>query len=106
MTIGDVYMPFIRAGWSDGEAPLFNTAVSGGFLYYFPQYRDLMGVSAAWNDPSAAGLSDQTTLEAFYRYQFSDNIAISADAQLLIDPALNPDEDLIAIFGLRARFNM
>jgi len=99
-------MPFVRAGWSDGAAPLFNTHYSGGFLYYFPQYRDLVGFSVAYDEPSAPGLRDQTTLEAFYRYQFSDNIAITADAQLLINPSLNPTEGHIAVFGVRARFNM
>ncbi len=106
VTIDDVFMPFVRAGWSDGEAPFYNTAVSGGFLYYFPRYRDLFGFAAAWNDPAIPGLDDQTTLEAFYRYQFSDNVAITADAQLLLNPALNPYEDQIAVFGLRARIDM
>ncbi len=106
VTINDVFMPFVRAGWSDGEAPLYNKAVSGGFLYYFPRYRDLVGFAVAWNDPAVAGLADQTTLEAFYRYQFSDNIAITADAQLLLNPSLHPTEDQIAVFGLRARVNM
>ena len=106
VTINDVFMPFVRAGWSDGEAPFYNKAVSGGFLYYFPRYRDLVGFAAAWNEPAVAGLSDQTTLEAFYRYQFSDNIAITADAQLLLNPSLHPTEDQIAVFGLRARVNM
>jgi porin len=106
VTIDDVFMPFVRAGWSDGEAPFYKSALSGGFIYYFPRYRDLFGFAAAWNDPAASGLRDQTTLEAFYRYQFSDNIAITADAQLLINPALNPDENQIAVFGLRARIDM
>ncbi|MEM9590389.1 MAG: carbohydrate porin [Pseudomonadota bacterium] len=106
VTIDDVFMPFVRAGWSDGEAPFYSTAVSGGFIYYFPRYRDLLGFAAAWNEPATAGLRDQTTLEAFYRYQFSDNIAITADAQLLLKPALSPDEDQIAVFGVRARLDM
>jgi hypothetical protein len=73
-----------------------------------PIYSDnaLVGFAAAWNDPAVAGLADQTTLEAFYRYQFSDNIAITADAQLLLNPSLHPTEDQIAVFGLRARVNM
>ncbi|MEM7192937.1 MAG: carbohydrate porin, partial [Pseudomonadota bacterium] len=106
VTLNDVFMPFVRAGWSDGEAPFYSTAVSGGFIYYLPRYRDLFGFSAAWNEPAAAGLQDQTTLEAFYRYQFSDNIAITADAQLLLNPALAPQEDHIAVFGLRARLDL
>ena len=106
VTINDVFMPFVRAGWSYGEAPFYSKAISGGFLYYFPQYRDLVGFAAAWSEPAVAGLSEQTTLEAFYRYQFSSNIAITADAQFLLNPSLNPSEDQIAVFGLRARVDM
>jgi len=52
------------------------------------------------------GEASSSTLEAFYRYQFSNNIVITADAQLLLNPALNPNEDQIAVFGLRARVDM
>ena len=41
--------------------------------------------------------------EAFYRLQLSDELAITPDVQLLWNPALNPEEDLIWVFGLRAR---
>ena len=106
VTLNEVLMPFVRAGWSDGEAPFYNRAVSGGLIYYFPRYRDLMGVSVAWNDPAIDDLREQYTLEAFYRYQVSDNIAVTADAQLLLSPSLHPTEDRIAVFGVRARANM
>jgi porin len=35
--------------------------------------------------------------------QLTQELAITPDIQLLIDPALNPDEDSIWVFGLRAR---
>jgi porin len=35
--------------------------------------------------------------------QLAQNLAITPDVQLIIDPALNPDEDVLWIFGLRAR---
>ncbi len=65
-----------------------------------------MGLSAAWNEPATDGLREQTTLEPFYRYQFSDNIALTGDAQLLLNPSLNPTEDQIAVFAVRARLNL
>lgn len=51
--------------------------------------------------PSVA--DDQYTAEIFYRFQLTQNLAITPDVQLIIDPALNPDESTIWIFGLRAR---
>ena len=106
ITLRENFMPFVRAGWSDGAAPLYKRHVSGGFIYLFQPFRDLVGFSVAHDTPATIGLKDQTTLEAFYRYQFSGNIAITANAQLLINPALNPTQDRISVFGVRTRFNM
>ena len=48
-------------------------------------------------------MNDQYALEVFYRLQLSDETAITADAQRLLNPALNPDEGSIWVFGLRVR---
>ncbi|MGB5717339.1 MAG: carbohydrate porin [Gammaproteobacteria bacterium] len=48
-------------------------------------------------------LDDQYTLEAYYRVQLSKELAITPSVQLLIDPALNPDEDRIWVGGVRTR---
>ncbi|MEE9588752.1 MAG: hypothetical protein V3V97_12105, partial [Hyphomicrobiaceae bacterium] len=45
VTIRDVFMPFVRAGLYNGDAPFHNRTFSGGLIYYFPEYRDLMGLS-------------------------------------------------------------
>ncbi|MGB5328114.1 MAG: carbohydrate porin, partial [Gammaproteobacteria bacterium] len=42
--------------------------------------------------------------EVYYRWQVAEEIAITPSVQLLIDPALNPEEDTLWVFGLRARF--
>jgi porin len=39
----------------------------------------------------------------FYRSQQTEQLAITPDIQYLGDPALNPDEDNLRVFGLRAR---
>jgi hypothetical protein len=43
------------------------------------------------------------TAEVFYRIQLSQSLAITPDIQLIIDPALNPDDDSIFVAGLRMR---
>jgi porin len=48
-------------------------------------------------------LDDQYALEAYYRLQVSRELSITPSVQLLIDPALNPDEDSLWVYGLRAR---
>jgi porin len=104
--VGEVWMPFGRLGFSDGDAPLANASVTAGVLRYFPRYGDLAGLAFNWADPSDNALDSQFTGELFYRFEVADNIALTADAQLLVNPALNPTEDTIGVFGLRLRFDL
>jgi porin len=106
--INEKWMPFVRAGASDGGGgALWERSVSTGFGHYMKGRRDLLGLGLNWSRPSektfTPGLRDQYTAEFFYRIQLSQNFAITPDVQLIIDPALNPAEDQIWIIGLRAR---
>ena len=53
--------------------------------------------------PSADGLDGQYTAECFCRLQLAQNLAITPDIQLIINPAFNPDENTLVVLGLRAR---
>ena len=106
--INEKWMPFVRAGASDGGGgALWERSLSTGFGYYMKKRSDLLGLGLNWSRPSektfTPGLRDQYTAEFFYRIQLSQNFAITPDVQLLIDPALNPAEDQIWIIGVRAR---
>ena len=106
--INEKWMPFVRAGASDGGgSALWERSLSTGFGYYMKKRSDLLGLGLNWSRPSGKtftpGLRDQYTAEFFYRIQLSQNFAITPDVQLLIDPALNPAEDQIWIIGVRAR---
>jgi len=48
-------------------------------------------------------LDDQYTAEAYYRFQLLEMLAITPSVQFLVDPALDPDESAIWVFGLRVR---
>ncbi len=96
------WMPFLRAGFSQGEAALYKTTVSAGLGLYTRQ-TDLLGVGLNWSDPGDAFDEDQYTAEIFYRLTVSPNLAITPSVQLIANPALNPAEDSLAIFGLRGR---
>ena len=78
-------------------------SVGIGVGYYFSESKDLLDFGVNWGRPPDSGLDDQYTAELFYRLQVSQNFAITPDVQWLINPALNPDEDQILIFGLRGR---
>lgn len=47
----------------------------------------------------------QYVVEAHYRFRATKIVAITPICQMLIQPASNPDEDVIALFGIRGRVN-
>ncbi len=98
------FMPFLRAGWSDGEASLVDGIVSTGFgLRPFGRQGDLFSVGASWASPSNDALRDQYTFEAFYRLELIDNVTITPDIQVVVNPSLDPDDDMLIVGGLRMR---
>ncbi|MCP4259965.1 MAG: carbohydrate porin [Planctomycetes bacterium] len=101
------FMPFIRGGYADDGGSLLQKSVSAGLGYQPFGRRDLLGIAFNWGEPNedsfGSGLDDQFTTEVFYRFQLAEQLAITPDLQLLINPALNPNEDQIWVFGLRAR---
>lgn len=101
--IDDRWMPFLRAGYADGDAPLVSHSVSTGIGRYFPDTKDLIGLGVNWGRPADASLGDQWTTELFYRFHAAKNFAVTPSVQLIGNPALAPDEDLLFYFGLRAR---
>jgi len=100
------WMPFVRAGWSDGSSPLMNASATIGLIHFVAERSDLVGLAANWGEPSDNSLRDQYTGELFYRVQLAQNLAVTPSAQLLIDPALNTEDDEIWIGSVRARLTL
>ena len=102
--VNDCYMPFLRAGYADDGGSLLELSFSTGIAWQ-PKKDDLFGIAANWGRPNASsfgpGLDDQYGLEVFYRAQLTKNLRLTPSIQLLANPALNPGEDLIAVFGMR-----
>jgi porin len=109
--VGDRWMPFARAGYSEGGSSLLERSISTGFAYQpnpiGASAGNLLGLGANWGKANEAvfgsGLDDQYALEAFYRLQVTNEIAITPDIQFLINPAQNSGDDNLWVFGLRAR---
>ena len=110
--IDNRYLPFVRAGYTDDSGSILEKTVSVGVGYQPDPSTsvpgDLLGVAFNWGEVNelsfGPGLDDQYTFEIFYRWQFTDEIALTADYQYLKDPALNPDEDSIHVWSIRGRF--
>ena len=103
---GDNAMWFVRGGASEGW--ITQHAVSAGVSYRPPSaLGDLAGFAGGWTDPQSSAPSSQFTLETFYRYQLTPNLAIAPDVQYVmgpsLNPSLNPSIDHQVILGLRLR---
>ena len=96
------WLPFIRAGYSEGGAAALKTSLAAG-LGMRRANTDVFGIGVGWGRPSLGQLRDQYTAEMFYRWQATETLAITPDVQLIWEPSLNPLEDNIAVFGLRGR---
>ena len=63
---------------------------------------DYAGISLGWGQPFDS-VEDQVVTEFFYRFQVNHYFAITPNLQLLVNPANNPEDDRIWVFGLRLR---
>jgi len=105
--INDNFMPFLRGGYSEDGGTLLQKSVSVGIGYQTQAVPGLFGAAINWGQPNedtfGPNLKNQHALEIFYRITVLNKIAITADTQLIMDPALNPDQSTIWMFNLRAR---
>lgn len=103
-TFENQLMIFGRLGWSNGGGSLARRAVNAGLMWRPGAYDDLFGLAATVAELTAPSLPNQTTIEAFYRMDLADNLALTADVQYLKNPGSNPNDPLV--FGLRLRINL
>jgi len=102
------FTPFVRYGYTDAEVsgPTSVKHMANAGLVVdeiFGQMNDRIGVGVTWSDPIDRTLDDQTTVDAYYRVQVTPEIQMGPTLELIFDPARNPDEDRIAIWGFRTR---
>jgi len=101
--IGENWLPFARAGVSDGGGAVVDKSVTLGTLFRPDWFDDLFGLGVNWLDPTNPASRDQTTAELFYRYSFSRDLDITASVQAIFNPADNLQDDEITILGIRMR---
>lgn len=106
--VADKWMPFLRGGYAKDGGSLLQKSVSAGVGHRVPSGEHLVALGLNWGQPNEStfgpGLSDQYGAEVFWRWQLGTPLAVTPSLQLLINPALNPNENTIWVFGLRARF--
>jgi porin len=105
---------FTRGGFADDGGSLLEKSISIGGGYApngigAPGAGPQLGFGVNWGQPNDALFGpddDQYAFEVYYRIQVTKELAITPDVQLLLDPAQNPEEDSIWVFGLRARIGI
>ena len=103
-TFDDSVMLFGRLGWADGTTSIAERAVNLGLLWRPGWYDDLVGAGVTVADPADDSRDTQTTVEAFYRLDISDNVAATGSMQYLRNPGYSTSDPWL--FGLRLRVNL
>jgi porin len=103
------FTPWVRYGYAnhsdDGPTPVKHMANVGLVIdEIFGQSYDRIGIGYTWSDPADHELDDQSTIDAYYRVQVTPEIQVGPTFQFIFDPARNPDEDTVYVWGIRARF--
>lgn len=103
--LSDKLWPFVRIGSSDGGGGVAaERSVAAGLQYTFA-HDEVFSIGAAWAKPSeithGTGLDNETLIETSYKFQLSKNFSLTPDVQLIFNPANNPSESSIWVFGLR-----
>ena len=97
------YGAFIRYGFSDGEFTEVKQLLSLGIgisdLFKFSG--DFFGVAFALGEPVDDSLRTQYVFETQYRIQISPIVQLTPDIQLIFNPTNNPDENFLAVLGIR-----
>ncbi|MFT5471127.1 MAG: porin [Verrucomicrobiales bacterium] len=108
--IDKTWMPFVRAAYAEdaGSPSLLETSVTAGAAFHVRNDKDLFAVGFNWQSPNEVtfgglDLDNQFAIEMFYRTPVGQNLEVTPSVQLLFDPALNPAEDFLAVFGFRGK---
>jgi len=97
----DNWFPFLRFGHSGGGAGVAaKDAASLGFEYTTRPGR-AWSLGLGWANPAASDKRDEYVIETSYRFQLLKGFSVLPNAQLLLDPANNPEEGQVWVFGLR-----
>jgi porin len=96
-------VPFLRAGYSEGDAPQMRRFIGIGTMLKVSSRRGSLGLGTSFGSPPDKTLRDQVTSEVFYRAQLTQNLALTPNLQVYYQPSYNPDKLWLSVVGLRMR---
>ena len=93
-----------RAGYSEGDAPQMRNFI--GIAASWPMRgSDTLLLGTSWGSPPDKTPQSQVTSEIIYRLNVTQNLTVSPDLQITINPSFNETENVIYVVGLRARWS-
>ena len=103
--VNDAYFPFVRFGHSDGGGGVAAEEAFSAGVQITRRRDEIWTIGAGWAKPSVdtfgPGLDSESLLETSYQFQVSKNFSLTPNLQVIFNPASNPTESSIWIFGLR-----
>ena len=101
------WLPFIRGGWANRGGSLYESTISVGLGQQNEPGKNLTGIGVNWSRPNrdtfGQKLPEQFTAELFQRIELTARVQLTPSLQIIGNPALNPDNESLVLFGLRAR---
>ncbi|GEM80566.1 hypothetical protein VSU01S_28110 [Vibrio superstes NBRC 103154] len=108
-TFNDVFMPFAKVGFSEGDHDFFNNTATFGILYKVMSRSDFIGIATNYGrfangHKNGLGGESQISSELFYNFQVSQHFAVTPSIQYIDNPLMSDvPENAETIFGVRAR---
>ncbi|MEO9573529.1 MAG: carbohydrate porin [Tateyamaria sp.] len=97
------WMPFVRAGVSEGSVARADRSFTAGTLYRPENGVAEFGFALGWERLSDTTLGEQRAAEAFFRWDATDHIQITPSVQAIFDTPLSSGDSTKLVFGLRTR---
>jgi hypothetical protein len=103
---GESLIVFARYGHADGSVTNVTDSVQTGVGVKDLLGKDSMfGAAVAWSAPKAEGERDEKTIEVFQRFQITQTIQFTLDAQAIFDPSNAPGDEVLGVFSARLRIS-
>jgi porin len=90
------YQPFLRVGYSEGDAAIMRWIYALG-LGLKMRHSDLFGVATSYGAPVEPDTDPQVTTEIFYRLQFTEHLQITPALQVTHNPSFNDVKDTLYV---------
>jgi porin len=98
----------LRYGKSFNQSAVYEQQFGAHYLFYNPSgltklQNDLLGVAFNWARVNVTGVRGEYNFETFYRFPILPQVDTTFSYQLIINPALDTNNDSASVFSIRLR---